>query len=99
MTLARMSSLRRWRCGLPVIVHVSSGGVPELVRTAGVAFNADGEFRRCAGEGHGNAARHVRRHEARPGRVGAIINWMTCSRRYMEAIRGGERRRICRDRP
>jgi len=77
-------------CGLPVI-HVPSGGVPELVRDAGATFTTDDEFRAAL-----ESVMNGRDTFAAQARQIALDNHQLDDvfARYMDAIRGGERRAL-----
>jgi glycosyltransferase involved in cell wall biosynthesis len=75
-------------CGLPVI-HVPSGGVPELVRGAGVAFHTDEEFPdalKMVMAQRDMLAWDARQIALEHHQLDEVFS------RYMEAIRSAERR-------
>lgn len=75
-------------CGLPVM-YVSSGGVPELVRGAGVAFENDAAFPAALEKvlaGRDKLAGEARQIALDNHQLDDVFA------RYMEAIRGAERR-------
>jgi glycosyltransferase involved in cell wall biosynthesis len=77
-------------CGLPVI-HVPSGGVPELVRDAGAAFTSDDEFPAALEritDGRDTFATKARHIALDNHQLDAVFA------RYLDIMRGGERRAL-----